>query len=159
SDGAFPDPYHHALCPTRTPGCLARICPRRRQAHSLEPSGGLMSQSPSLEQILETHLQTLALTLRPSTVSYYRYLTHGFLRYLHADFRQLAGLPNLRRHPPLLGCSRWLCALHPPLCNQTPTDYLVRLRRLLDALAANGPPLPPDLIRREDFPPRPHYLP
>ena len=28
-----------------------------------------MSQSPSLEQILETHLQTLALTLRPSPPS------------------------------------------------------------------------------------------
>jgi hypothetical protein len=45
-----------------------------------------MSQSPSWEQILETHLQTLAFTLRPSTVSYYRYLAHGFLRYLHAHF-------------------------------------------------------------------------
>jgi site-specific recombinase XerD len=45
------------------------------------------------------------------------------------------------------------------LCNQTRTDYLVRLRRLLDDLAANGHPLQPDLIRREDFPPRHHYLP
>lgn len=118
-----------------------------------------MSQSPSLEQILETHLQTLALTLRPSTVSYYRYLAHGFLRYLHAHFPQLRRLSQLRRDPHLLGWFRWLCALQPPLCNQTRTDYLVRLRRLLDDLAANGHPLPPDLIRREDFPPRPHYLP
>jgi len=118
-----------------------------------------MSQSPSLEQILETHLQTLALTLRPSTVSYYRYLAHGFLRYLHAHFPQLRRLSQLRRDPHLLGWFRWLCAQQPPLCNQTHIDYLVRLRRLLDDLAANGHPLPPDLIRREDFPPRPHYLP
>jgi len=118
-----------------------------------------MSQSPSLEQILETHLQTLALTLRPSTVSYYRYLAHGFLRYLHAHFPQLRRLSQLRRDPHLLGWFRWLCAQQPPLCNQTRIDHLVRLRRLLDDLAANGHPLPPDLIRREDFPPRPHYLP
>jgi len=119
-----------------------------------------MSQSPSLlEQILETHIQTLALTLRPSTVSYYRYLAHDFLRYLHADFPQLRRPSQLRRDPHLLGWFRWLCAQQPPLSNQTRTDYLVRLRRLLDALAANGHPLPPDLIRREDFPPRPHYLP
>ena len=118
-----------------------------------------MSQSPSLEQILEAHLQTLALTLRPSTVSYYRSLAQVFLRYLHADFPQLRRLSQLRRDPHLLGWFRWLCAQQPPLCNQTRIDYLVRLRRLLDDLAANGHPLPPDLIRREDFPPRPHYLP
>ena len=118
-----------------------------------------MSQSPSLEQILEAHLQTLALTLRPSTVSYYRSLAQVFLRYLHADFPQLRRLSQLRRDPHLLGWFRWLCAQQPPLCNQMRIDYLVRLRRLLDDLAANGHPLPPDLIRREDFPPRPHYLP
>ena len=115
-----------------------------------------MSQSPSLEQILEAHLQTLALTLRPSTVSYYRSLAHAFLRYLHAHFPQLRRLSQLRRDPHLLGWFRSLCAQQPPLCNQTRIDYLVRLRRLLDDLAANGHPLPPDLIRREDFPPRPH---
>ena len=69
------------------------------------------------------------------------------------------GPSQLRRDPHLLGWFRWLCAQQPPLCNQTRTDYLVRLRRLLDDLAAIGHLLPPDLIRREDFPPRPHYLP
>jgi site-specific recombinase XerD len=118
-----------------------------------------MSQSPSLEQILETHLQTLAFTLRPSTVSYYRYLAHGFLRYLHAHFPQLRRLSQLRRDPHLIGWFRWLCEQQPPLSNQTRIHYLVRLRRLLDDLAANGHPLQKDLIRREDFPPRPHYLP
>ena len=39
-----------------------------------------MSQSPSrLEQILDTHIQTLTLTLRSSTVSTYRSVARGFL--------------------------------------------------------------------------------
>ena len=119
-----------------------------------------MSPSPSsLEQILETQIQTLHLTLRPSTVSYYRYLAHAFLQYLHAHFPQLRQLSQLRRDPHLLGWFRCLCAHQPPLSNQTRIDYLVRLRRLLDGLAANGHSLQTDLIRREDFPPRPHYLP
>src|SRR5712691_6881890 len=43
--------------------------------------------------------------------------------------------------------------------NKTRADYLLGLRRLLDDLAANGHSIQPDLIRREDFPPRPQYLP
>ena len=117
-----------------------------------------MSQSPSrLEQILEAHIQTLTLTLRPSTVTHYRSVARGFLGYLQVAFPQLRQPSQLRRDPHLLGWFRWLCTQQPPLRNQTRIDYLVRLRRLLDGLAANGHPLPPDLIRREDFPPRPHY--
>jgi site-specific recombinase XerD len=37
--------------------------------------------------------------------------------------------------------------------------HLINLRRLLDDQVANGHSLPPDLIRREDFPPQPRYLP
>ena len=81
-----------------------------------------MSQSPSrLQQILETQIQTLNLTLRPSTVSYYRYLAHGFLPYLHTHFPQLRQLSQLRRDPHLLGWFRWLCAHQPPWSNQTRT--------------------------------------
>jgi integrase len=36
---------------------------------------------------------------------------------------------------------------------------LLIIRRLLEDLAAHGHPLPPDLIRRQDFPPLPKYLP
>ena len=64
-----------------------------------------------------------------------------------------------RGDPHLLGWFRWLCTQQPPLRNQTRIDYLVCLRRLLDDLAANGHPLAPDLIRRDDFPPQAHYLP
>ena len=52
-----------------------------------------------------------------------------------------------------------MCEQTPPLCNKTRGDYLLGLRRLLDDLTANGHAIQPNLIRREDFPPRPQYLP
>jgi integrase len=45
------------------------------------------------------------------------------------------------------------------LCNVTRIHHLIYLRRLLEDLAANGHSVQPDLIRREDFPPQPRYLP
>jgi site-specific recombinase XerD len=45
------------------------------------------------------------------------------------------------------------------LSNKTRINLLLCLRRLLEDLASNGHALAPDLIRREDFPPPPHYLP
>ena len=69
-DGTFADSHHHALCPTCSPGRLARICPRRRQPCAFDLSEDAMSQPrQSLEQIFETHVQTLSLTLQPFTVS------------------------------------------------------------------------------------------
>jgi site-specific recombinase XerD len=119
-----------------------------------------MSQSqPSLDQIFRDHIQTLALTLRPGTVANYRYVARRFLRYLQAAFPQVRRLSQLRRDPHLLGWFRWLCEKDPPLCNKTRGDHLLGLRRLLDDLAANGHPIQPGLIRLEDFPPRPQYLP
>lgn len=119
-----------------------------------------MSQSRgSLEQIFETHIQTLALTLRRDTITNYRCVAHRFLGYLHPAFPHVRRLAQLRRDPHLLGWFRWMCEQDPPLCHKTRGDYLLGLRRLLDDLAANGHPLQPDLIRREDFPPRPQYLP
>ena len=59
----------------------------------------------------------------------------------------------------MLGWFRWLCEQDRPLCNKTRADYLLGLRRLLDDLTANGHAIQPDLIRRQDFPPRPQYLP
>jgi site-specific recombinase XerD len=119
-----------------------------------------MSQSRgTLEQILEAHLQTLALTLRRDTVTNYRCVAHRFLGYLHAAFPQVRRPSQLRRNPHLLGWFRWMCEQTPPLCNKTRGDYLLGLRRLLDDLAANGHSIQPDLIRREDFPPLPQYLP
>ena len=115
--------------------------------------------TPSLEQIFEAHIRTLALTLRPDTVSGYRGVTRRFLSYLRAAFPRLRRLRQLRRDPHLLAWFRSLCEQQPPLSNKTRINLLLCLRRLLEDLAANGHSLAPDLIRREDFPPPPHYLP
>jgi integrase len=115
--------------------------------------------TPSLDQIFETHLGTLALTLRPNSVTDYRCVAGRFLSWLHAAFPQVRRLSQLRRDPHLLGWFRSLCERQPPLSNKTRHDYLLYLRRMLDDLAANGHAIAPDLIRREDFPPQPRYLP
>lgn len=113
----------------------------------------------TLQQIFEAHIQTLALTLRRDTVTNYRCVAHRFLCYLQATFPKVRRPAQLRRDPHLLGWFRWMCETDPPLCNKTRADYLLGLRRLLDDLAANGHSIQPDLIRREDFPPQPQYLP
>jgi site-specific recombinase XerD len=113
----------------------------------------------SLEKIFETHLQTLALPLRPGTVANYRYVARHFLSYLRTTFPKLHRLSQLRRDPHLLGWFRRLCEQQPPLDNASRAAYLIRLRRLLADLAANGYPVALDLIRPEDFPPQPRYLP
>jgi site-specific recombinase XerD len=119
----------------------------------------MQPSAATLEQIFEAHIQTLALTLRRNTVAGYRCAARRFLAYLHVAFPQLQHLSELRRDPHILGWSRWLCEQQPPLCNKTRGGYLLGLRRLLNDLAANGHALAPDLIRRQDFPRPPHYLP
>ena len=49
-----------------------------------------------LETIFAAHLRTLALTLRPSTVSSYRGVVRRFLSYLRAAFPHLSQLSQLR---------------------------------------------------------------
>ena len=115
--------------------------------------------TPSLEQIFQAHIQTLALTLRPDTVSGYRGATRRFLSHLRAAFPRVRRLSQLRRDPHLFGWFRSLCEQQPPLSNKFRINLLLCLRRLLEDLAANGHPVVPDLIRREDFPPPPRYLP
>jgi site-specific recombinase XerD len=112
-----------------------------------------------LESIFEAHLQTLALTSRPWTMAGYRSTTRLFLTHLHVAFPQVHQLSQLRRDPHLLSWFRSLSEQQPPLTNQTRICYLLRLRRLLDDLAANGHSIQPGLIRREDFPPPTRYLP
>jgi site-specific recombinase XerD len=113
----------------------------------------------SLEQIFPAPIQTLALTLRPGTVRGYRGVTRRFLSFLRADFPRVTRLSQLRRDPHLLAWFRSLCLQQPPLSNKTRINLLLCLRRLLEDLAPSGPILAPGLIRREDFPPPPHYLP
>jgi site-specific recombinase XerD len=112
----------------------------------------------SLQQIFETHLRTLALTLRPNSVNDYRCVARRFLAYLRVAFPQVRRLSQIRRDH-VLGWFGELCQQAPPLSNKTRRDYLLGLRRLLDDLSTNGYTISPDLIRREDFPPQPQYLP
>jgi site-specific recombinase XerD len=119
-----------------------------------------MSHSrPSLDDIFESHIQSLALSLRPDTVVHYRTLSRCFLSYLHSAFPQVRSFSQLRRDPHLLGWFRWLCERQPPLCNATRCGYLIGLRRLFHDLTANGEPIQPALIVVEDLPPLPRYLP
>jgi len=113
----------------------------------------------SLEQIFETQVQTLALTLQPFNVVKYQYVARHFVGYLRATFPKVRRLSQLRRDPHMLGWFRWLCQLSPPVGNHTREQRLLCLRRLLDDLALQGHPLQPGLILREDFPARPEYLP
>ena len=119
-----------------------------------------MSQrQPSLEEIFESDIQTLALTSRPGTVDQYQSTARRFLGYLRAAFPEVRQLSQLHRDPHLLGWFRWLCEQQPPLCNQTRILHLTRLRRLLHDLATRGYSPLSDLIRQQDFPPQPRYLP
>lgn len=113
----------------------------------------------NLEQLFDQQIQMLALTLRPGSINQYRSIARRFLAYLHAAFPKLRRPSQLRRDPHLLGYFRSLCEQPPVLKNRTRIAHLLLLRRLLDDLIAIGHPLPPHLIRREDFPPQPQYLP
>jgi len=125
--------------------------PRRRTIHELN--------HPTLGKIFEAHIQTLATTLRPGTISGYRYSTRRFLVFLQTNFPQLHELSDLRRDPHWLAWLRSLCEQQPPLSNGTRQHYLLHLSRLLNDLASQGHSLAPGLIFPEDFPPRPRYLP
>ena len=79
-----------------------------------------MNQSgSSLEQLFETHIRTLALTLRPRTVDGYRGVVRHFLGPLRSAFPQVHRLSQLRRDPHPLAWFRQLCEQDPPLCNKT----------------------------------------
>jgi site-specific recombinase XerD len=118
--------------------------------------------SPSqftLEAIFAQQIQTLALRLRPSTLNGYRGAARRFLAYLRAAFPEINYLSELRRDPHLLGWFGSLCESQPPLSPKTRWSLLLLLRRLFDELAANGHCVVPQLIRPQDFPPLPVYLP
>jgi site-specific recombinase XerD len=119
----------------------------------------MKSSRSNLEQTFEKQIQTLALTLRPGTVSQYRSIVRRFLAYLRTAFPHVRRHSQLRRDPHLLGWFRSLREHEPTLGNEARIHHLAFLRRLLEDLAANGHSIQPDLIRREDFPPHPHYLP
>ena len=113
----------------------------------------------NIDQIFETHIETLAITLQPNSIARYRSTAKLFVFYLRSDFPQVRRLSQLRRDPHLLGWFRWLHEQRPTLCNQTRLHYLVNLRRLFDDLAANGHRIQRDMIRLADLPRVPKQLP
>jgi site-specific recombinase XerD len=113
----------------------------------------------TLDELFAAQIQTLAITLRPNTVHSYRSATNNFLAYIHAAFPRLHRLSQLRRDPHLLGWFRSLVEKDRPLTNATRIEYLVNLRRLFRDLSDNGHSLQLDLIRSEDLPSKPRYLP
>ncbi|MGH9402097.1 MAG: tyrosine-type recombinase/integrase, partial [Terriglobia bacterium] len=113
----------------------------------------------SLEEALQARVETLALTLAPRTVPHYRSVVRRFLAYLHRSFPQVRYPSQLRRDPHILGWLRSQMEQKRPLHNQSRIHRLVLLRRLLEDLADQDESVPHGLIRREDFPPQPHYLP
>jgi hypothetical protein len=109
--------------------------PLRRTNHGLT--------HPTLGKIFETHIQTLATPLRPSTINGYRHTAGRFLSFLQTHFPQLHQLSELRRDPHWLAWLRSLCEQQPPLSNATRQNYLLALGRLLNDLASQGPPSSP----------------
>jgi site-specific recombinase XerD len=114
---------------------------------------------PTLGKIFETQIQTLATTLRPSTINSYRHTARSFLSLLQTQFPQLHQLTELRRDPHCLAWLRSLCEQEPLLSNATRQGYVFQLRRLLSDLAFQGQTIATALIVTEDLPPRPLYLP
>jgi len=118
-----------------------------------------MNRPASLDQIFDEQLQTLGITLRQSTIGYYRSAANRFLRYLRTAYPKLRSISQLRRDPHILGWLRSLGQETPPLSNRSRRACLMCVRRLLDDLISNGQPLPEGLILRQDFPPQDLYLP
>jgi integrase len=113
----------------------------------------------TLEQIFQTQVDNLSLTLQPFTIVKYQYVARYFVGYLRDEFPEVCRLSQLRRDPHMLGFFRWLCELRPPIGNPTRRQRLLCLRRLLNDLAAQGHHLQPGLIIPEDLPSLPEYLP
>jgi integrase len=113
----------------------------------------------TLEQIFQTQVDNLSLTLQLFTIVKYQYVARYFVAYLRDEFPEIRRLSQLRRDPHMLGFFRWLCELRPPIGNHTRRQRLLCLRRLLNDLAAQGHQLQPSLIIPEDLPTLPEYLP
>jgi site-specific recombinase XerD len=118
-----------------------------------------MNGHASLDRIFDEQLQTLSVSLRQSTIGYYRSAVNRFLRYLHTAYPKLHHASQLRRDPHILAWLRSLGQETPPLTNRSRRACLMCVRRLLDDLISNGQPLPEGLILRQDFPPPDLYLP
>lgn len=114
----------------------------------------------SLQQIFQTQIDYLAITLRPKTVENYRASIRNLLRYLAMYYPSIHTLRALRRDPHILGWIYYLAARDPVLNKASRCKYLLCARRLLNDLACRGQyALQEGLIVQTDFPRLDHYLP
>jgi len=113
----------------------------------------------TLEEIFDRHIQILALTRRPSTIMGYRVTARRFLSFLRGQYPGLHQLSELSRDPHLLAWFRSLADEQPPLSAKTRSTRILLLRCMLDAFGQEGHSMAQQLIRPEDFPRVPIYLP
>jgi len=117
-------------------------------------------QRQTLDQIFQSQLENLAITLRPKTMEQYHWMAKRFLGYLRTCYPEVHKPSQLCRDPHILGWLRSLYQQQPPLANGTRTQLIIHLRRLLNDLAlSSNDSLREELIIREDLPPKDHYLP
>ena len=117
-------------------------------------------KAQSLQQIFETQIGYLAITLTPESVRHYRTSIRTLLRHLAMHYPRIRALEDLRRDPHILGWIHDLAARERALSKVTRFMYLLRVRRLLDDLAASGQyTVEEGLIVQTDFPRLDQYLP
>jgi site-specific recombinase XerD len=116
--------------------------------------------STPLAKAFQHELQELALTLRPGTVANYRFACQSFLDYLRPSFPEVRHASQLRRRPHVVGWLRSLYQRQPPLKNCTRISNIIRLRRALADIVADGRcPVGEPLFVRGDLPPQDLCLP
>jgi hypothetical protein len=96
----------------------------RRQTRVLRagislPAPTAMSPLPSLAQVFQAQLETLATVLLPATIRYYRSAVNRFLRFLGAAYPEMRTAAQLRRDPHMAGWLRSLGQEIPPLSSRT----------------------------------------
>ncbi len=117
-------------------------------------------KAQSLQEIFETQIGYLAITLRPETVRHYRNSIRCLLRYLARHYPRIRALEDLHRDPHILDWIHDLAAPERALSKATRRTYLLLVRRLLGDLVASGQyTVEEGLIVRTDFPRLDWYLP
>jgi site-specific recombinase XerD len=116
-----------------------------------------------LRKALEARVRLLETTLQPSTLQHYRRTVRLFLEFLEESYPEIRQASQLRRDPHLLGWLEYLWKLRTfrsnPLNTGTRGQLVMRLRTLFDLLADLPQPPRPDLLCRQDIPPRVYHLP
>lgn len=113
-----------------------------------------------LAKLFQRSVTSLTTSLSPGSVAQYHGTVRHFLTYLGARYPQVRSLQQLRRDPHLLGWLALLWSHTPPLAKITRATHVIRLRRLLEHLAATQQlPTLAHLLGGDDIPRRDEYLP